>query len=139
MKDSTSPYPLRSPGSGCSRKITDLPEAVSLHRRKARAFLTILTCPEHESQPHFENRHPRDCSHSHLEHCNVAVAYVSGTSKIPACPEHKREAHFENRHPRDCSHSYFELRNVAVARVSGTSKIVHAYKNKENYVLHLNL
>ena len=45
-------------------------------------MLPNLTCPELEPQAHFENRHPRDYSHSQFELRNVAVARARGTSKF---------------------------------------------------------
>ena len=45
-------------------------------------MLPNLTCPELKPQAHFEHRHPRDCSHSHFELRNVAVARVLGTSEM---------------------------------------------------------
>ena len=45
-------------------------------------MLPNLKCKEHKPQPRFEHRPPRDCSHSHNELQNVAVAYVWGTLKM---------------------------------------------------------
>ena len=59
----------------------EMAQALSRYYCKPKTFLQTLTCPEHMPHAQFEDRHPWDCSHRHLELHHVAVAPVWGTSK----------------------------------------------------------
>ena len=68
-----------------------------MHCNTIKTMLPNLTCPELKPQAHFENRHPRDYSHSHFELRNVAVARARGTSKMVTSIKFMQNARSETR------------------------------------------
>ena len=63
----------------CTCPMSNVPQTLET---LLKTLLANLTCPELEPQVHVEHRHPRDCSRSHFDLQNVAVARVWGTSKM---------------------------------------------------------